>query len=239
VRYNLPLALLFAAGSVFAEIPEIPEIAGKVVDAASGRPIPGAIVVAKVGGDGGSMFGHGHFRQLHCTAVRADVDGRFRIPAWTWSGRRSMSLDRYGANFSAYHPDYTIYAPGGPSGLHHPVRRIPLVGTLRKPSEAVVPMHRFTKGDANAWGFKLGLPIDDFGCDWDADVSNTDLVWEAMREEVAAFDAENPRRPLMWKLNLKTKRPEPPPPTLEHRSIGIRSPTDRGSSIPAQQPSTR
>ena len=236
MRSTVPLALLFAAGAAFAEIPEIPEITGKVVDAASGRPIPGALVVAKVGGDGGSMFGHSHYRQLHCIAVRADVDGRFRIPAWTWSGRRSMSLDNYGVNFSAYHPDYTIYQPGGSSGLHHPVRRIPLIGTLLKPAEAVVPMYRFTKGEINAWDFKLGLPIGEFGCDWDADIANTDLVWEAMREEVAAFDAENPRRSLLWKLQFNTKRPKPPPPRAPGQDVQLRSPTDRGSSIPAQVP---
>ncbi len=231
-----PIALAFATASALAGTPETPEITGKVVDAASGRAIPGAVVVAKMGGDGGSMFGHGHFRQLHCTAVRADEQGRFRIPAWTWSGRRSMSLDGYGAHFSAYHPDYTIYTPGGPSGLHHPIRSIPLIGTQLKPSEAVVRMHRFAKDSGNAWYFKLGLPIDDFGCDWDADIANTDLVWEAMREEVEAFDAQNPKTPMLWKLRLNTKRPQPPPPAGEHRSIGIRSPTDRGSSVPARVP---
>src|SRR6185503_2236959 len=145
-----PIALAFATASALAGTPETPEITGKVVDAASGRAIPGAVVVAKMGGDGGSMFGHGHFRQLHCTAVRADEQGRFRIPAWTWSGRRSMSLDGYGAHFSAYHPDYTIYTPGGPSGFHHPIRSIPLIGTQLKPSEAVVRMHRFAKDSGNA-----------------------------------------------------------------------------------------
>jgi hypothetical protein len=94
---HIPLVFAFAIGSAFAAVPESPELTGKVIDAESGRPIAGAIVVAKVGGDGGSMFGHGHYRQLHCTAVRADAEGRFRIPAWTWSGNRSMSLDHYGA----------------------------------------------------------------------------------------------------------------------------------------------
>lgn len=232
---GLSIALALATASAFAEVPESPEITGRVVDAASGRPIPEALVIVQIGGDGGSMFGHGRYRTLHCTAVRADADGRFRVPAWSWSGRREMSLARYGASLVAYHPEYTVYTPGGPSGVHHPIRRIPLVGTLRKSSEVTVPMHRFVKGDVNAWDFKVALPIDGFRCDWDADVQNTDLVWEALREEVEAFDAENPSRPLMWKLRLDTKRPKPPPPPRpQGRDIPMRSPTDRGSSAPAR-----
>lgn len=232
---HIPFVLAFTIGSAFAAVPESPELNGKVIDADSGRPIAGAIVVAKVGGDGGSMFGHGHYRQLHCTAVRADAEGRFRIQAWTWSGNRSMSLDRYGANLIAYHPDYTFYVPGGAAAVHQPIRSIPLVGTLLKPSEAIIPMRRFTKGDANAWRFKLGLPIDSFGCDWDADIRNTDLLWEAMREEVEAFDAANPGNGLKRRLELVTKRPPPPqatrPPPVD---IQRRSPTDRGSSAPVR-----
>ena len=231
----IPLALACAIGSAFAAVPESPELAGKVIDADSGRPIAGSIVVANVGGDGGSMFGHGHHRQLHCTAVRADAEGRFRIPAWIWSGRRSMSLDRYGFNLIAYHPDYTFYTPGGYASVHQPIRSIPLVGTLLKPSEATIPMRRFTKGDDHAWRFKLALPIDWFRCDWDGDIKNEDLLWDAMREEVEAFDAANPRSALKWKLELVTKRPPPPKATQpSHLDTQIRNPTERGSSAPAR-----
>ena len=232
----LSFVLALVIGSAFAAVPESPELTGKVIDADSKRPIAGAVVVAKVGGDGGSMFGHGHFRQLYCTAVRADAEGRFRIPAWTWSGNRSMSLDRYGADLIADHPEYTSYVPGGPSAVHRPIYSIPLVGTVPTLSEVIIPMHRFTKGDTNAWAFKLSLPIDMFACDWDADVRNTDLLWEAMREEVEAFDAVT-AHPLKWRLELVTKRP-PPPRAAQPTGVDIqiRNPTDRGSSVPARRP---
>lgn len=225
----------FAAPAAFAGVPEIPELTGKVVEADSGRPIAGAIVVANVGGDGGAMFGHGHHRMLYCIAVRAGADGRFRIPAWTWSGGRSMSLDRFGVDLIAYHPDYNSYVPGGGSAVHQPVLTIPIVGALLKPFEITVPMHRFVKGDLNAWSFKLALPLDFFRCDWDADVRNEDLVWEAMREEVEAFDAVGSPK-LKWKLELVTKRPSSSQPQAIKPApvdVQIRSPTAPASSAPA------
>ena len=99
---HIPFVLAFTIGSAFAAVPESPELTGKVIDADSARPIAGAIVIAKVGGDGGSMFGHGH---------------------------------------------YTFYVPGGAAAVHQPIRSIPLAGTLLKPSGAIIPMRRFTKGD--------------------------------------------------------------------------------------------
>ena len=198
-----------------------------MIDAESGRPISGALVVASVGGDGSTPFGHGHFRKLYCYAVRADADGRFRIPAWTWSGGRSMDLDQFGAYMVAYHPDYTFYAPQGHASVHQPVRKIPLIGTLLKPDDSTIPMHRFVKDAPNASWFKLGLPLDWFGCDWDADVKNEDLVWEAMRAEVEAYDATNPQFKMMSKLEQVTKRPTSAPRQLI---------TPRTTSIPAQAP---
>jgi len=227
---------LFSASASIAAVPESPELTGKVIDADSGRPIAGALVVAKVGGDGGSLFGHGHYRQLYCIAVRADNEGRFRIPAWTWSGGRSMSLDRYGADFSAYHRDYTSYFPQGGAFVHQPIYTIPFIGTPLPSSEVTVPMHRFAQGDVNAWRFKLGLPIDLFGCDWDADVRNEDLVWEAMREEVDAYDAAGLADKQKWRLEHVTKRPPSSPPQFikpPSVSIPARSPTLPASSAPA------
>jgi hypothetical protein len=234
---SLPLAIAFATTTAFADIPSSPEIVGKVVDAASGYAIPEAIVVASVGGYGGSMFGHGHDRQLHCTAVRADALGRFRIPAWTWSGGRSMSLNGFGVNLIAYHPHYTFYAPGGLASVHQPIRKIPLIGTTLKPAEVTIPMQRFGGGDSREWGFKIGLPLDWFRCDWDADVSNTNLVWEAMLEEVEAFDAEHPGAPMKSKLEHVTKRPpswRPKPTRPPPVDIPLLSPTDPGRSAPAR-----
>ena len=230
------IGALFATAAAFAGVPETPELAGKVVDAETGRPIAGAIVVASVAGDGGSLFGHGHFRKLHCIAVRADADGRFRIPAWTWSGRRSMDLDRFGAYLIAYHPDYTFYTPGGTASVHQPVHTLPLFGPL-KPPDATIPMHRFIKGDDREWRFKVGLPIDWFSCDWDADVQNEDLLWEAMREEVEAYDAANPGTPEKWRLEIATKRPPSSRPRVigaPPQSIPARTPANPGSSAPAR-----
>ena len=233
----LLVCALFSASGAFAGVPEIPELTGKVVDVDSGRPIVDAIVIANVGGEGGSMFGHGHHRQLLCTAVRTDVQGRYRIPAWTWSGGRSMSLDLFGATLNAYHPDYTFYSSDGTAAVLQRVPTIPLIGTFLRPSEATIPMRRFVKGDRKAWDLKLGLPLDFFQCDWDADVKNADLVWESMREEVEAFDGENnSTRGLKRKLEFVTKRPpssQPQPLRPPPVDIQIRSPTAPASSAPA------
>jgi len=228
----MPLALVFAMGTA-AAVPESPEIRGKVLDAVSGLPIAGAIVVANIGGDGATPFGHGRYRKLHCTAVRADAEGRFRIPAWTWSGKRSMSLDRFGASLIAYHPGYNYYIPGGPSVVQQPIKKIPFVGTLFKVSETTIPMHRFTKGDNEAWDFKLRGPISEFGCDWDADVRNEDLLWDAMLEEVETYDAANPATRLKPKLEFVTKRPEPNV-TKSGKDIQMRNPAAPGSNAPVR-----
>ncbi len=235
------LALVFTTGSAFAVVPESPEIRGQVVDADSGRPIAGAIVIANIGGDGGSLFGHGHHRQLYCTAVRTDYEGRFRIPQWTWSGRRSMSLDRFGANLIAYHPDYTFYRPDGLASVHQAIYQVPFVGTPLKPmSEATITMRRFSKGDNNAWRQKIGLPIDWFSCDWDADVQNAELLWDALREEVEAFDAANAESGFSGqkgRLERATGRPASSPPGVIGTppvDIPARIAIPPGSSAPAR-----
>ena len=238
-RLTLLLAFLsWVTSTAFADVPASLEFTGKVIDADSGRPIAGALVVGSVGGDGGSLFGHGHFRKLYCFAVRADAEGRFRIPAWTWSGQRSMDLDPFGAYLVAYHPDYTFYSPGGHASVHQPVRKIPIIGTLLKPDESTIPMHRFVNDGPNAFWFKLGLPLDWYGCDWDGDVRNEDLVWEAMREEVEAYDATNPQHRMKWKLENVTKRPSSAPRqfiTPPATSIPAQSPAAPAASAPAGQ----
>jgi len=244
----ITIALVFAAQSAAAAIPSSPEIAGRVVEAGTGKPIAGALVTGHIGGGYSSWFGHGGDRKLHCFAAMTDGDGRFRIPGWSWTGGRSMDLDGYGAVLSAYHRDYTVHDPGGGAGTYVRLRFIPLLGIPIKPGEATITMRRFDKDEKNGYWFKLGLPIDHYSCDWDADVSDTELVWNAMREEVMEQSTSDALgvAGTIHKLEAATKHPlsikpkiiASPPARIEAR-VATMNPGTMAAAVPMSLRITR
>jgi len=210
------------AHAAVAAVNATPEIRGRVVDVASGSGIPNALVIASIGGldeswDWPPNLGHGGNPNvvLRCLALRADSEGRFRIPAW--KSPTTKSLARFGVNLIAYSREFDFTSPTGLASVHRPVRQLPLIGTpLAIESEAIVPMRRFARSEGNnRWESKLGLPLHWLGCT-ERDRASQDLLWEAMHEEVAEFSAvETPapyRSLLIHKLEDQTGRPSTRPP---------------------------
>lgn len=93
-------------------------VAGVVLDKASGKPIPGAFVIASWFGHRASLA-HGESICYHVETVRADAAGAYRIPAWTeeFSWRRAMISSRM-LSVRAFKPGYVepagAYSAGGP-----------------------------------------------------------------------------------------------------------------------------
>src|SRR5262249_15471798 len=94
-------ALLLAAGCHSAEPPkpaEVTQTRGRVLDQATGLPVPGTIVIAKY--RGGVAWGGGSCNRVE-SAV-ADQNGEFVLPLDPRLGARYME---------AYHRDYGLARP--------------------------------------------------------------------------------------------------------------------------------
>lgn len=93
-------------------------VAGVVLDKTSGKPIPGAIVIASWSGHRASLA-HGESVCYHVETARADATGAYRIPAWTeeFSWRTARISSRM-LSVAAFQPGYVepagAYSAGGP-----------------------------------------------------------------------------------------------------------------------------
>ena len=95
----ITIALVFAAQSAAAAIPSSPEIAGRVVEAGTGKPIAGALVTGHIGGGklraGGCAPDITHEAAAVAAAMRKQDQYRQlcdRITAW--QGRRQQRIGR-------------------------------------------------------------------------------------------------------------------------------------------------
>ena len=104
---------------------------------------------------------------------------------------------QFRAHLIAYHRDYAFFDPKDYAAVVFSIDQPPFVSRLlSRSTEPIIPMKRFTmRDDVREWRFKVGLPIDLFNCDWDADVANGELLFNAMRDEVEQFSAVEARLP--------------------------------------------
>jgi hypothetical protein len=200
-------ASILLAMPALAIVPASPDITGRVVDADTKQPIGRALVIASIGG-----IGSEDRRRVHCSAVRADANGQFVFPAWKWSVGRSMGvfqMPQYGAIVTAYHADYKPDRDAG--RVFQAIHQLPLVEMpWKQGGELAISMRRSARDDRKEWQRKLMDAMFAYECDWDADVANTQLFWDALYPEVEEYTrltGDDPPGGPMYKLKWVTKRP--------------------------------
>lgn len=171
---------------------------GVVRDAANGRPIAGAFVVARWLERSAPAFdatGVIAGRCLDRVVVRSDGDGRFAIPAraddrpldadWnpTRSRRYARDLAVYASGYAASAPDA---APGGGEGMSAPVS----AGSVRNRTDDT-PLAfdlRSEQGDVGARLARLADAARGFACDAQARAAGTAAQAAAAQTPAAAID---------------------------------------------------
>jgi hypothetical protein len=107
---------LFAACGRKATSWSSPEITGKVVDAASGKPIQGAIVVANW--QLTTVWENYPLGQLDIEEVVSDRNGQFKIPAWGPKSASEGQLEKEEPHIRIYKPGYVpLIFDNRPSGV--------------------------------------------------------------------------------------------------------------------------
>jgi hypothetical protein len=168
-----------------AEVPEMPQLSGRVIDKNSGKGIPLSTVVASVGGDYSAPLGHGGYRRLYSVAVTADETGRFTVPSWKWATGRRMSLESFGVSVTAYHPDYVFFSDGRSDFQFHPIRQVPFTGKpVDRLDNLAIPMTPFVPEGPVSWGTKLAPVLDLFKVDWDGEARGAAILYLAMKAEI-------------------------------------------------------
>lgn len=160
-------------------------ITGTVVEAGSGAPIPGAIVVVKWIG-GWSGVAHGGTNCIRSVAARSDAAGRFEIVAWE---RRYPDLQNLAFLAMAHAPAWITSKPL-PHGGAVPFRLLgfPVGGIKVPPTEIRLQMTRTADAPLERAKALLALLAATDCRDGDAGDARDFLL--AVRDEMAAMPAE-------------------------------------------------
>src|SRR6266702_6407944 len=110
-------AMLFCSAAASKDDPRA-EIGGRVIDAATGAPIEGAVAIATWWSElppnpaalvlGLAIGGHGgaERRTVYLSEALTDREGRFTIPAWSAARQWRAGI------LTSYSPHIQFYAPG-------------------------------------------------------------------------------------------------------------------------------
>jgi hypothetical protein len=198
---GLIAAYPFATGARAADpVPSSPAYHGQVVAVDHNTPVRGAIVIASVHGGYSVAFGHGGERYLRRIAVRADADGRFTVPAWTWSSGRAMTFDPFGISFSAYAPGFEYEELPRRTVEYRRIETGRILGLFPrgavKPTEEVrIPMRAAAAGTDERRAKALWAILSIYQVDGDGDAAGDALLLDAMRDEVEGLLARHRLEP--------------------------------------------
>jgi hypothetical protein len=224
------LTLTLVLGAVNAHgkdlVPSAPPFHGQVIDVDTQRPLAGALVMVVGRGYGSRSFsmGSGH-RRLWRFAVRADADGRFATPAWTWSKGQPIGFIHWGLDFTAYVPGYDVADPQKVL-TRAPIERARTLGLF--PADEFAPgqpvrilLRRLDSNTPDARARALALTLNVYQSDWDADRPGDALVYEALGNEArqlraspelsSAHDRSLNQNLDQLRLDIEGWSPPPPP----------------------------
>jgi hypothetical protein len=146
------------------------EVTGVVVDAGSGKPIPGAVVAIRFERNN---TGHSSPHCFRSTAVETDADGRFRFAPWKQEDTKANAT--FG-QVTAYKAGYSVPRPVVLKQARRDIAGIAFSDTIKIPASDVrLEVKRFF-GSPEERMQQLGPLLSQFVCRWQAEFDDAKLL---------------------------------------------------------------